>query len=324
MMAAIMAKRNQMKNKADNTKISTISTKFPSQSTSKVITTEIKLPDSIGVGFTEKNTSLQKIMPISDVYSNMNTNKMTDNNMDNNKKLENNINNNKITNNINNCNMNYGNNLNYNIVNYNMNDNQNIYNLKNNNSNNNNMNNDNEKIYNMNNYDMINNNNIFISRDKEIQDLKNELYQANKIIEEQKIQIKDLQNQLNNININNYNSIQSFIKIINQKDEELNKLKLVLNNNNYCSNNLKNKEIVYKEEIMSVNFISTDQNIHFSIPCTFNDIFAEIEEKLYRQFPKYRETNNHFLANGQEVLRFKTIGQNKIGNGLPVTMVIPS
>ena len=75
---------------------------------------------------------------------------------------------------------------------------------------------------------------------------------------------------------------------------------------------------------MSVNFISTDQNIHFSNPCTFNDIFAEIEEKLYRQFPKYRETNNHFLANGQEVLRFKTIGQNKIGNGLPVTMVIPS
>ena len=156
----------------------------------------------------------------------------------------------------------------------------------------------------------------------DIQKLKNELSKANKIIEEQKIKIKDLQNQLNNVNVNNYNSIQSFLKIINQKEEELNKLKLVLNNKNYCSNNLKNKEIVYKEEIMSVNFISTDQNIHFSIPSTFSDIFAEIEEKLYRQFPEYRETNNHFLANGQEVLRFKTIGQNKIGNGLPVINVL--
>ena len=32
---------------------------------------------------------------------------------------------------------------------------------------------------------------------------------------------------------------------------------------------------------------------------------------------------NNFMANGVPVLRFKTIAQNKIGNGLPVTMIIP-
>ena len=50
----------------------------------------------------------------------------------------------------------------------------------------------------------------------------------------------------------------------------------------------------------------------------------EIEEKLYKQYPQYRETNNSFLANGTQVLRFKTIAENKIGNGLPVTLVVPS
>jgi hypothetical protein len=31
-----------------------------------------------------------------------------------------------------------------------------------------------------------------------------------------------------------------------------------------------------------------------------------------------------FLAQGKEVLRFKTIAENNIGNGLPVTLVVPS
>ena len=74
---------------------------------------------------------------------------------------------------------------------------------------------------------------------------------------------------------------------------------------------------------MSVNFISTDSKVHFSVPCLDYNTFAEVEEKLYQQFPEFRETNNDFLANGGPVLRFKTIKQNKIGNGLPVTMIIP-
>ena len=75
--------------------------------------------------------------------------------------------------------------------------------------------------------------------------------------------------------------------------------------------------------MMSVNFISMDQHIHLSIPCIDTETFAEVEEKLYKQFPEYRETNNNFIANGEPVLRFKTIAQNKIGNGFPVTMIIP-
>ena len=154
----------------------------------------------------------------------------------------------------------------------------------------------------------------------EINKLKNELTKANKVIEQQKLTINELQNKLNNYNniINNLNNdINNYRNIISKKDIELNNYKSQLNNN------IPNNNVNYND-IMSVNFISSDQTVHFSIPCLKTNTFAEIEEKLYKQYTKYRETNNTFLANGMQVLRFKTIDENKIGNGLPVTLIVPS
>ena len=149
--------------------------------------------------------------------------------------------------------------------------------------------------------------------------LKNQLIKANKTIEQQKLKIEELQNKLNNYNntINNYNNI------INQKDIELNNLRTQLNNiNNNMNNNININ--INMNDMMSVNFISMEQNVHFSVGCLKTNTFAEVEEKLYKQYPEYRETNNNFIANGTQVLRFKTIAENKIGNGLPVTLIVPS
>ena len=162
---------------------------------------------------------------------------------------------------------------------------------------------------------MIDNN----SKDNEILKLKKELNEAKQTIEQQKIKIQNLENQINNINSNNNIIIQNYKNIINQKEQELNNLKSQIQNNNISSNN----DYINKNRIMTVNFISMDSKIHFAISCLDTDTFAEVEEKLYKQFPEYRETNNSFLANGEQVLRFKTIKENKIGNGLPVTMNIP-
>ena len=164
--------------------------------------------------------------------------------------------------------------------------------------------------------------NNYNNSQNEINNLKSELSKANKIINEQKLKIQELQTQLNNYNnnINNLNNnIKNYQNIINQKDIELNNLKnqLLSNNNNIINNfNL--------NEMMCVNFISGDQQIHYAVPCLKSNTFAEVEEKLYQKFPVYRETNNNFIANGNLVLRFKTIGENKIGNGLPVTLIVPS
>ncbi len=165
------------------------------------------------------------------------------------------------------------------------------------------------------------NNNIQITNSNEINNLRNELSKAKKIIEQQKLTINDLQNKLNNNTtiINNLNNtINNYQNIINQKDIELNNFKAQLNNNNIIKKN------VDFDDIMCVNFISSDQNVHYAASCLKTNTFAEIEEKLYKQYPQYRETNNNFIANGTQVLRFKTIAENKIGNGLPVTLIVPS
>ena len=156
----------------------------------------------------------------------------------------------------------------------------------------------------------------------EINNLKNELSKANKIIEQQKYIINDLQNKLNKCN--NYEiQINNLNNIIIQKDNEINNLKNQLNNiNNISNNNISNN--VNFNEIVVVNFISMDQNVHYEITALKNNTFAEIEEKLYKQYPKYRDTNNNFITNGSTVLRFKTIAENKISNGLPVTLIVPS
>ena len=155
----------------------------------------------------------------------------------------------------------------------------------------------------------------------EINKLKNELTKANKVIEQKKLTINELQNKLNNYNntINNLNNdINNYRNIISKKDIELNNFKSQLNNTNSQNNK------IYIKDMMCVQFISSDQNVHYAATCLKTNTFAEVEEKLYKQYPQYRETNNTFLANGMQVLRFKTIDENKIGNGLPVTLIVPS
>jgi len=124
--------------------------------------------------------------------------------------------------------------------------------------------------------------------------------------------------------------------IIKQKDLELNSLtaqinNIQMNNNNLIYNNqINNINIpnnnfnININDMVCINFISSEQKIHFAVACIKSNIFAEIEEKLYKQYPAFRETNNTFLVNGTIVLRFKTIAENKIGNGFPVTLMIPN
>ena len=142
--------------------------------------------------------------------------------------------------------------------------------------------------------------------------MKDELNKAQKIIQQQKNRIIELENKLS---INNNNIIESLKNEIKLKNKEINELKSKNNNIN---------QKVDREQIMCVYFTSSDQKIHYPIPCINTDIFAEIEEKLYKEYPEYRETNNYFISNGKQILRFKTIGENNIGNGLPVILYIPS
>ena len=159
--------------------------------------------------------------------------------------------------------------------------------------------------------------------ENEIKELKEKLNKANKLIEFQKIEIQDLKNQINlSKNIEN-NNIKDLNYALTMKDNIINQLKQQLENLNNNTGNYPKKQINI-EDMRCVNFITTDQSLFYAVSCSGQDTFAEVEEKLYKEYPEYRETNNTFLANGNQVLRFKTISENKIGSGLPVTLIVPS
>ena len=148
--------------------------------------------------------------------------------------------------------------------------------------------------------------------------MKEQLNKANKIIEKQKKEIQDLKNQLNSFKNINLSQINNLVNDVNNKNNQINELRQQLGNINLNSN--KNKLFADK----CVTFISADQSICFAVPCNGDSTFAEVEEKLYKEYPDYRETNNTFLANGKEILRFKTVNENRVGTGKPVMLVKPS
>ena len=144
--------------------------------------------------------------------------------------------------------------------------------------------------------------------------MKNDLQKANKTIEY-------LNNQQNIQNKNNNNDIiEQLKKEIKIKDIELNKLKNELENE---KNKNENQFVNYKD-IMIIYFTSTDQIINkHAIKCLKTDTFAEVEEKLYRQYEEYkfRDTNNTFLVNGGPILRFKKLYENKIKDGDVIQLI---
>ena len=94
---------------------------------------------------------------------------------------------------------------------------------------------------------------------------------------------------------------------LNEKENEINNLitKLSKYDDAYCK---------YKD-IMVVNFISSDHSIQCGIKCFANETFAEVEEKLYQKFDDFRNFNNMFLFQGNQILRFKKISENNIKDG---------
>ena len=159
--------------------------------------------------------------------------------------------------------------------------------------------------------------------ENKIKELKEKLNKANKIIERQTLEIQELNNQINKLrNIDNNNQINDLKNEINIKNNQINELKHKLENINLNNNGI--NEQINKKDIKVVSFITTDHSLFYAVSCSGNDTFAEAEEKLYKEYPEYRETNNTFLANGKEILRFKTINENKIGTGKPIILIKPS
>ena len=147
----------------------------------------------------------------------------------------------------------------------------------------------------------------------ENEDLKNEILKLNKIIENQpKYQIKNENNQQIKILQDENKNLK---EQLNLKENEINKMKLQI------QKNIKEKELVDINDIMVINFISTDSSVHCGIKCLPTYTFAKIEEELYQFHDEVRNTNNVFTVNGRTILRFKKIKENNIHDGDIVQLI---
>ena len=154
----------------------------------------------------------------------------------------------------------------------------------------------------------------------EINNLQNKLQKANKTIDQLNQENNLIQKKLSNIkNDYNNNQIQNLNNIIASKQKEIEELKKELDK---VSN--KNQYVKY-EDIRMLQFISGDGIINnYPIKCLISETFAEVEERLYQKFPEFRETNNTFISNGNDIKRFKKISENNIKEGSPIQLIVPA
>ena len=100
-------------------------------------------------------------------------------------------------------------------------------------------------------------------------------------------------------------------KLVNEQKQEIDDYIFKLNN---LSEN--NQAISFKtgDKIISVLFMTQgNQDIfNYSMVCKTKDLFVRLEERLYQDFPKYRNVETFFMVNANRILRFKTLEENKI------------
>ena len=104
---------------------------------------------------------------------------------------------------------------------------------------------------------------------------------------------------------------------ISEKINELNNLKnqIKINNDDDLIN-----QINPGEKVITTLIISTDQKVMYPIACKNTTPFIKVEEKLYEEYPEFKETENYYIFNGTKIKRFKTIEENKITKGSKIIL----
>ena len=159
-----------------------------------------------------------------------------------------------------------------------------------------------------------------ISNNNEIEKLKRELEAEKK----KNRQLQDTINQLkqnHNIEIEKYKSdINKLVeknkeleKLLDEKNKEINDYIFQLSNSN---NNEQLVNFKTGDKIIAVLFMTQgNQDIYnYTMPCKTSDLFVRLEERLYHDFPKYRNFETFFMVNARRIFRFKSLEENQIKN----------
>jgi len=160
-------------------------------------------------------------------------------------------------------------------------------------------------------------------------------------------QIEELKKQLNDEKNKNKKLLyenQNMKEKIKQLNLEIGKLKLLEDKIKFLEKNIIEKNIEIQkfkignyikpddsiqsihpgEKIIGVNFVSMGNQVigHYNIVCKNTDIFIRLEEKLYNDFPQFKDYETYFTIKTKRIKRFKTLDENNIQNNDVVNVFI--
>jgi hypothetical protein len=111
-------------------------------------------------------------------------------------------------------------------------------------------------------------------------------------------------------NENQTNDLKKRINELETKIEKMTKENVEIKKENENLNK-NNRQINLGNEI-SVFINSHDQKINCEIKCKEDELFIEVEKKLYEKYNEYKDTNNSFTIGDRQIFRFKTLKENNI------------
>ena len=167
------------------------------------------------------------------------------------------------------------------------------------------------------------------SNQNNIEELKKKLKEEqnnNKILHDIINKLKKEKNDIKNNLENEIKKLKEKIKIlekeIQDKNNEIQNCILKIQNINENKNQIVTNEI--KEQNFKLLFNTQEnQDIqNYEITCNNTDLFVRLEEKLYNEFPKYRNYQTYFKNNSNSILRFKTLEENQIQNNSKIFLLI--
>ena len=158
----------------------------------------------------------------------------------------------------------------------------------------------------------------------EINNLKQKLNEEKKKNEILSNENKKLKSIITNLN-NEINKLKQYEQKNRLLQEEINKKNIEIQK--YKSDNNKDFDegitsVKPGEKIISINFVSMgNQDIgHYSLVCKNTELFVRLEERLYDDFPQFKNYETYFEKNTKRIKRFKTLDENQIKNKDVITI----
>ncbi len=135
--------------------------------------------------------------------------------------------------------------------------------------------------------------------EKYIKELESIIKEKDKIIKEEKKKIENLNNRIKEL------------EDVSNKDPKIDNL---INLNNVIKLFKIYNNFSEGEKLISIKFISDEQDINYSIVSKNTEKFSKIEAMFYEKFPKFIESENNFFVGEKKINRNKTLEQNNINN----------